>query len=64
MKQLRRLLKRRSKKLEKSKRQQNPFHEPKQILVPPEVAKVIMYFLKAVVIQNKKICESKVTFAS
>ena len=29
-------------------------HEPKQILVSPEVAKVIIYFLKALVIQNKK----------
>ena len=39
-------------------------YEPKQILVPPEVAKVIIYFLKALVIHNKKICDSKVTFAA
>ena len=39
-------------------------HEPKHILVPPEVAKVIIYFLKALVIHNKKICDSKVTFAA
>ena len=29
-------------------------HEPKQILVPPEVAKVIIYFLKALVIHIRK----------
>ena len=39
-------------------------YEPKQILVPPEVAKVIIYFLKALVIHNKKICDSKLTFAA
>ena len=39
-------------------------HEPKQILVPPEVAKVIIHFLKALVIHNKKVCDSKLTFAA
>ena len=39
-------------------------HEPKQILVPPEVVKVIIYVLKALVIRNKKIFDSKVTFVA
>ena len=39
-------------------------HELKQILVPREVAKVIIYFRKALVMQNKTMCDSKVTFES
>ena len=34
------------------------------MLVPLVVAKVIIYFLKAFAIHNKKICDSKVTFAA